>query len=120
MTVRTREIYHSANGDRRLLARNPETGAIAPWAQRVIDRLNTYTEISPSGTGLHNIVALTRPLPEDGAHKHGGKDQNWEIGIYDRTSPRYFCATGVIVDGRNSLDREAVISSGLEYIGIGR
>jgi len=28
MTVRTREIYHSANGDRWLLARNPETGRV--------------------------------------------------------------------------------------------
>ena len=28
MTVRTREIYHSANGDRWLLARNPDTGRV--------------------------------------------------------------------------------------------
>src|SRR5262249_28670953 len=28
VTIRTREIYHSANGDRWLLARNPDTGQV--------------------------------------------------------------------------------------------
>jgi hypothetical protein len=28
MTLRTREIYHSANGDRWLLAREPDTGRV--------------------------------------------------------------------------------------------
>jgi hypothetical protein len=28
VTVRTREIYHSANGDRWLLARDPDTGRV--------------------------------------------------------------------------------------------
>jgi hypothetical protein len=28
MTLRTREIYHSANGDRWLLARDPDTGRV--------------------------------------------------------------------------------------------
>ena len=32
--------------------RNSETGVIEPWAQEIIDRLNSYTEISPSGTGI--------------------------------------------------------------------
>ena len=31
--------------------RDPDTGNIAPWAQAVIDRFATYTEVSPSGTG---------------------------------------------------------------------
>ena len=32
--------------------RNAETGEIAPWAQNIIDNLASYTEISPSGTGV--------------------------------------------------------------------
>jgi primase-polymerase (primpol)-like protein len=32
--------------------RDPETGSIAPWALEVIARLNSYTEVSPSGTGV--------------------------------------------------------------------
>lgn len=31
---------------------NPESGDVKPWAQRVIDRLASYAEISPSGTGI--------------------------------------------------------------------
>ncbi len=33
--------------------RNPETGEIAPWALRFIRELNSYTEVSPSGCGVH-------------------------------------------------------------------
>ena len=33
--------------------RNRETGEIEPWALAIISRLNSYTEVSPSGTGLH-------------------------------------------------------------------
>ena len=33
--------------------RDPETGAITPKAQAIIARLDSYTEISPSGEGLH-------------------------------------------------------------------
>ena len=32
--------------------RDPQTGAIAPWAQRWIDKFATYTEVSPSGKGV--------------------------------------------------------------------
>jgi hypothetical protein len=31
--------------------RSPESDDIAPWAQEIIDRFMTYTEVSPSGTG---------------------------------------------------------------------
>jgi len=32
--------------------RNPETGAIEPWATAIVDLFTTYAEVSPSGTGL--------------------------------------------------------------------
>ncbi len=32
--------------------RDPDTGNVAPWAQAVIHRFATYTEVSPSGTGV--------------------------------------------------------------------
>ena len=32
--------------------RNPETGEIASWAMDIIKKINTYTEVSPSGTGI--------------------------------------------------------------------
>lgn len=33
-----------------------ESGTLAEWAQTIVDRLDTYTEISPSGNGLHLII----------------------------------------------------------------
>lgn len=33
-----------------------ETGKPNEWAQAIIDRMNSYTEISPSGTGIHIIA----------------------------------------------------------------
>ena len=35
---------------------DPETGEIESWAQEVIEQLNSYTEVSPSGTGVHILV----------------------------------------------------------------
>jgi hypothetical protein len=32
--------------------RNPQTGALTPEAQRIIARLQSYTEVTPSGTGV--------------------------------------------------------------------
>jgi putative DNA primase/helicase len=40
--------------------RNPDTGEIAPWAWAIARRLNSYTEISPSGTGLRIWLKATR------------------------------------------------------------
>jgi hypothetical protein len=36
--------------------RSPETGEIAPWAQEIIEEVDSYTEVSPSGTGVHIIA----------------------------------------------------------------
>ena len=35
---------------------DPETGEIAAWALEIIRNLNSYTELSVSGTGVHIIV----------------------------------------------------------------
>lgn len=63
--------------------RDPETGKVEGWAQDLVDRLNSYTEISPSGRGLH--IYVRGQLPE-GGRKRG------HIEIYDRG--RYFTFTG--------------------------
>ena len=44
--------------------RETETGKIEAWALEVVDRLNSYTEVSPSGTGVKVYFALrTADLP---------------------------------------------------------
>jgi hypothetical protein len=36
--------------------RDPNTGDVKPWALDIIKKLNTYTEVSPSGYGVHCYV----------------------------------------------------------------
>lgn len=69
--------------------RNPETGKIHPWAWSVIKRLDSYTEISPSLTGVKIFLVAEMPTQE----RHRSKDVPIkEIEIYDRG--RYFTCTG--------------------------
>lgn len=68
--------------------RNPVTGEIDPKAREIIDSLNSYSEVSPSSTGLHVIVK--GKLPASG-RKRG------DLEMYD--SGRYFCVTGEHLEG---------------------
>ena len=51
--------------------RDPETGMLEPWAVQVLDLLNTYAEVSPSGTGVkaffQRIKWTCSNVPEDDA-----------------------------------------------------
>jgi putative DNA primase/helicase len=68
--------------------RNPETGEIAPGARAVIERLASYTEISPSGCGVHIIIKGKVPA---GGNKKG------RLEMYSRD--RYFTMTGAHLEG---------------------
>jgi putative DNA primase/helicase len=68
--------------------RNSETGAIEPWAQQVVDTVNSYTEVTPSNEGLRIFARGT--LPPSG-RKRG------DFEIY--SSGRYLTVTGQHLDG---------------------
>ena len=67
-----------------------DVGNLAPWAQKIVKRLDSYTETSPSGRGVHIIVAGKLPT-ESTRRRKGG------VEMYD--SGRYFCMTGQHLDG---------------------
>lgn len=46
--------------------RNPETGTTREWATDIIDRLDSFTDVSPSETGYH--ILLEGSLP-DGSNR---------------------------------------------------
>lgn len=50
---------------------DPETEEIDPTALYILSRLNSYTEISPSGKGFHVIVKINKPLPQNRYKKRG-------------------------------------------------
>jgi putative DNA primase/helicase len=72
--------------------RDPESGEVAQWAQEIIEELDSYTEASPSGTGVHVITkgklpkSLSKALPEV-----GGK-----IEMYSQE--RFFTVTGNVLE----------------------
>jgi len=68
--------------------RNPETGEIASWAQKIINALDSYCEVSPSGGGVH--VLCQGHLPK-------GRRRKGDIELYD--DGRYFTVTGEHVAG---------------------
>jgi primase-polymerase (primpol)-like protein len=60
-----------------------EDGKPEPWAAEIVRRLASYTEYSPTGTGLHVIVRGGLP---------GGRNRKGPIEMYDRG--RFFTVTG--------------------------
>jgi primase-polymerase (primpol)-like protein len=68
--------------------RDHATGAIAAPARAIIDALASYTEISPSDTGMHVLVHGTLPP---------GRRRTGPIEMYD--AGRYFTVTGAHLMG---------------------
>jgi putative DNA primase/helicase len=46
--------------------RDPETGDLEGWAQEIVEAFDSYTETSPSGTGVHIIVRGKAPNKKRG------------------------------------------------------
>jgi hypothetical protein len=69
--------------------RHPVTGEIAPWARDDVADLSSWTEVSPTGTGLHVFVRGTLP---DGKGRTTGKREAYAAG-------RFFAMTGHHVEG---------------------
>lgn len=60
-----------------------ENGSILPWAQDIINRLNSYSELSPSLTGVHIYTEAIKPK---------GRCRKGDIEIY--VSGRFLTVTG--------------------------
>ncbi len=66
--------------------RNSETGLIDEWARDIISEVNSYTELSPSQTGVH--ILAEGELPAEGRRKG-------QVEMYD--GKRFFTMTGLHV-----------------------
>lgn len=69
---------------------NPSTGELTKEAADIINVIDSYTEFSPSGTGIHIICKLDKPL--DLTRKKGKLDDVQALEIYENN--RYFTVTG--------------------------
>ncbi|GGY81990.1 AAA family ATPase [Marinobacter zhanjiangensis] len=91
---------------------NPETGEVADWASQHVEALNTYTEISPSGTGLRSFVS--------GEIKPGHMSKEGNREIY--TQGRFLTITGMVYgEGCTKLpERREAVSQYLEAMRVDR
>lgn len=78
--------------------RDKKTGITEQWAIDIIAELNSYTELSQSGTGWHVIVKGVLPLA-------GRHPQYSQVEMYDYG--RYFCMTGIVQNQLGLLTIEA-------------
>nr|WP_233265125.1 hypothetical protein [Halomarina oriensis] len=63
--------------------RDSDTGELSENARAIVEQLDSYTEVSPSGTGVHVIVHGALP---EGRNRHG------DVELYE--TARYFTVTG--------------------------
>jgi hypothetical protein len=63
--------------------RDTESGAITPSAKAIVDRYASYSEVSPSGTGIRIFIKAVKPGP---------RCREGNVEIYNRD--RFFTVTG--------------------------
>ena len=88
--------------------RNPESGDVDDTALDIIERLDSYTEISPSGTGFH--VLIKGELPD-------GRNRRGSIELYD--TARFFTVTGDRLEDtppRVARRQDALVAIHREYV----
>lgn len=68
-------------------------GQVAPWAAEIIAKLDSYTEVSPSGTGLR--VFVSGELADWQCRNEGGAS----IEVYGGAGGRFLTVTGAVVAG---------------------
>ncbi len=88
--------------------RDPETGDADDAALDIIERLDSYTEVSPSGTGYH--VLIKGELPD-------GRNRRGSFELYD--TARFFTVTGDHVEEtptRVARRQDALTAVHREYV----
>lgn len=100
---------------------DPETGDIIPEARWIILTLSTYTEFSPSGTGLHVLTLAQDDLPDhwrtrNGLDCSGPLEDAPQIEVYE--SGQYLSVTGDVLDGYETIGEggDALTAIGEQYL----
>jgi putative DNA primase/helicase len=76
--------------------RDAETGELEPWAQKVVETVNSYTEVTPSNEGLRIFARGT--LPPSGRKK--GDFEIYENGRYLTVTGKHLEGTPLTVEAR--------------------
>jgi len=80
---------------------DPKTRTLTPWAQEVLDAVQSYAETSPSGTGIKVFLRLSNDDAARIIKVMGGPGRQWKLpgsnhppGIELYLGGRYFALTG--------------------------
>ena len=76
---------------------------LTPEASEIMSLMDSYTEYSPSGQGLHILFRLSRSLHDIDASFNTGK-KNTALGIEIYDSGRYFTFTGKVYGEAKSIN----------------
>src|SRR5215471_12301934 len=76
------------------------SGSHEPWAEKIIEELDSYSELSPSGHGVHVIVK--GELPDGPRQKDFGGDHHG-VGLYDAARGRYLTMTGCRISANGAI-----------------
>ena len=88
--------------------RDPDTGTLSELAAQIIARMDSYTEASPSGTGVHILFTGQKPA---------GACRKSSIGLEMYDSGRYFTVTGNVLNAKPIAERtEACEAIHTEYL----
>jgi Protein of unknown function (DUF3987) len=74
--------------------RNSETGAITEWGQAIIDLLDSYTEVTPSKTGVRVWVRGFLPEKKNRFQINPDAGFGGKVGVECYSDARYFTVTG--------------------------
>jgi putative DNA primase/helicase len=76
-----------------------EQGNFATFAREITLKINSYTERSPSGRGIHIICKAILPK---------GRNKNEKLGLEMYDHSRYFTFTGDVVEGYDEIHERAM------------
>ena len=85
--------------------RDPKTGDLTDWANQIVDALDSYTEVTPSETGVRVWVKGELPSGEGlvfNLDPSAGFGQKVKIEIY--ATERYFTVTGDAFEGPEKVE----------------
>ncbi len=107
--------------------RNQETGALESWAEDIVAGLDSYAEVSPSGTGVKGFAtfdtdAIAYLRTHMGGAKwgkkfSGGSSTDHPPGIEIYFGRRFFAVTDVILDGISPTLRHITASDIVKMLG---
>jgi putative DNA primase/helicase len=81
-----------------------DTGEVAPWAAKIVEEFNSYSELSPSGRGIHIFVEAQMPGGKGHSRAYGGgKVESYSEGRFFTVTGRQLAGTPPTIEKRQEV-----------------